>query len=59
MYTFLIVKINFYLHFIKFNCTIKLYRGDNMEKIKINLTKKALDDLTNDMLLFEYYKNIL
>ena len=27
-----------------------------MEKIKINLTKKALDDLTNDMLLFEYYK---
>lgn len=27
-----------------------------MEKIKINLTSKALEDLTNDMISFEYYK---
>lgn len=27
-----------------------------MEKIKINLTDKALTDLTNDMVLFEYFK---
>ena len=27
-----------------------------MEKIKINLTKKTLNDLTNDMITFEYYK---
>lgn len=27
-----------------------------MEKIKINLTTKALNDLTNDMITFEYYK---
>lgn len=27
-----------------------------MEKIKINLTKKALNDLLNDMITFEYYK---
>jgi len=27
-----------------------------MDKIKINLTSKALSDLTNDMITFEYYK---
>lgn len=27
-----------------------------MEKIKINLTNKSLNDLTNDMILFEYFK---